>query len=339
MAERRMGMIAFLFCLCLSLIPCRAQAASTADAKELIATERACTLTVVYRGGSVPLSGLNVELYKIADVSADFQYTLATPFAHSGLILNGVQTAGEWNVIRSTLEANILVNGIPADAAAVTDRLGKVRFEELKPGLYLAVLERAVQGSMGYSFDAALVSLPGLGEDGLWQYQVEVAAKGAYLPPIEPDEEVQLKVVKLWKGDEGQNLRPRSVEVELFRDGVGWKTVTLSEDNHWSYSWTAEADSARWMAVERNIPEGYAMTVEKSGTAFVLTNTLIPENPDDPDDPDNPDNPDDPDDPDTPPAPPPPTGDTSNILFYMVLMYLSGVVLIILGITGKRKRT
>ena len=335
MAERRMGIIAFLFCLCLSLIPCRAQAASTADAKELIAHERDCTLTVAYRGGGVPFQGLPVELYKIAEVSADFQYTLAAPFARSGLILNGVQTAREWNVIRSTLEANIIADGIEADAAAVTDRLGQACFASLKPGLYLVTVERAAQGSMDYSFSSALVSLPGLGEDGLWQYQVEAAAKGEYLPPIEPDEEMQLKVVKLWKGDEGKDLRPKSVEVELFRDGISWKTVILSEDNHWAYSWTAKADGASWTAVERNVPEGYAMTVEKNGTAFVLTNTLITE---DPDDPDTPDDPDDPDNPDTPPAPPPPTGDTSNILLYMVLLYLSGMVLIILGMTGKRKR-
>ena len=39
MATRRMGIIAFLICICLWLIPCSAQAASTADAKEMISTE------------------------------------------------------------------------------------------------------------------------------------------------------------------------------------------------------------------------------------------------------------------------------------------------------------
>jgi hypothetical protein len=60
------------------------------------------------------------------------------------------------------------------------------------------------------------------------------------------------------------------------------------------------------------------MTIEERETSFVLTNTFSQDDPGKP----------------TPPQ----TGDTANIMLYFILMSISGSMLIILGITGKRKR-
>lgn len=90
------------------------------------------------------------------------------------------------------------------------------------------------------------------------------------------------------------------------------------------------------MVVERNIPSGYAVTLEERTTTFILTNTLNPDDPP-PDDPPPDDPPPDAPPPDDPPDSPK-TGDSPHILLYAVLMYVSGVALILLGITGKRKR-
>ena len=320
MAKRRMGIIAVVLCFCLCLVPRTALAVTIADAKEPILTNSDCTLTISYRCDGVAFGGQSVNLYKIADVSANAQYTLAPSFETSGLILNGIQTNSEWNVIRSTLETFILANKTVPMLTGVTDNSGQVCFSELKPGLYMVSAVCVVQGDLTCSFDSALVALPGLDADGVWQYQISVAAKPEVLPPISPDEESQFKVLKLWKGDEGSTNRPLGVEVEIFRDGVIVETVILSEENHWSYSWSAKNDGASWKVVERNIPKGYTMTLEERGTTFVLTNSLNS------------------DDPEIPPEAPPKTGDTSNILLYAVLMLVSGALLVILGITGKRNR-
>ena len=162
------------------------------------------------------------------------------------------------------------------------------------------------------TFEPALVALPGLGAEGLWQYDVAVAAKPDIL--TQPDADVEMKVLKLWKGDESRSDRPKSIEVEIFRNGESYETITLSAENNWSYTWTAKDDGTNWNVVERNIPEGYTMTVEERDTAFVLTNTRS-----------------------TPGTPPPVTGDSANIMLYVVLLFLSGSMLIILSIIGKRK--
>lgn len=316
MAKRRFRIMILLFCFCLCTLPCRAVAASTTDAKEPIDTGRNCTLTISHRCDGTAFSNQTVKLYQIAEISADFQYALTEPFCPTGLILNGIQTQGEWNVVRATMEAYILANSIAPIMTAITDEAGDACFESLKPGLYLVAEMQMAEGDLSCAFDSALIALPGLDGEGYWQYDVAVAAKPAILPPIDPDEKTELKVLKLWRGDEGLGTRPQSVEVEIFRNGISYAGVILSEENHWSYSWSAKNDGADWKVVERNVPSGYTMTVEQRETTFVITNTR----------------------PDQPGTEPPKTGDTANILLYTVLMYVSGTMLIILGIAGKRKR-
>ena len=313
MAKRRIAIIALLLCLCLA--PCQALAASTADAKEPISTPKACSLTIFYGCDGTVLADQSVKLYKVAEVSSNYQYTLTADFIASGLTLNGIRSNSEWDTIRSTLEAHILANDIEPRAIAKTDAEGNASFPMLMPGLYLASAVQVTQDDLRCIFASALVALPGLGADGLWQYDIFVSAKPTILPPTQ--ENIELKVLKLWKGDEGSINRPLSVQVEIFRNGASYETITLSESNNWAYTWSAPDDGAAWNVVERNVPASYTMTVTHRDEAFVLTNTRSSP---------------------TPGNPPPTTGDTANVLLYAVLMFISGSMLIILGIIWKRNR-
>ena len=319
MINRKIGILFILLCLCFHLMPYQVMAASTSDAVEPIMPEKECSLTISYCYGETAFSGVEVKLYRIAEVSADFKYTLTQPFENSGLILDGIRTAGEWNVVRSTLETHILAYNISPEVTAATNEDGQASFDELRTGMYLAIIDQVEAQELHCRFDSALIALPGLGPDGRWQYQVSVNAKGEVLPPVDPDEEVKLKVLKLWRGDEGRNDRPESIEVEIFCNGTSYETVILSEETHWAYTWSAMDDGSSWTVVERNVPQGYTMTVEERQSTFVLTNTWTPTYPDDP-------------------GKPPQTGDTSNILLYVLLMIGAGSMLIILGITGKKSR-
>lgn len=319
MTNRKVGIIILLLCLCFHLIPYQVYAMSTSDAVEQIVSERECSLTVSYCYEQTVFSDVEVKLYRVAQVSDDFKYTLTQRFEASGLLLDGIQTAGEWNVIRSTLQAHILAHGIAPDFTLSTNEDGQVSFANLQTGMYLAIVNQVKQNGFYYQFDSALIALPGLGSDGLWQYEVSVNAKAEVLPPVDSDEETEYKVLKLWRGDEGRNDRPDRIEVEIFRDGTSYKTVTLSDENHWAYSWSAKNDGSNWTVVERNIPHGYTMTLQQRQTAFVLTNTWTPTEPEEP-------------------GKPPHTGDTANILLYVLLMIGSGGMLIILGVAGKKMR-
>ena len=314
-----MGIIALLLCFCLCLLPTTARAVSTADAAEPIDPTRSCDFTITYRADGVGCAGIPVKAYRIAEVSADCQYTLTSAFAPTALVLNGIQTAGEWNSIRTTLESFILAQKIAPSLTGTTDSSGQVQFTAIPSGIYLVA--EATYGD-DRCFASTLVALPGLGADGLWQYEVAVSPKSELLPPVTPDEKIEMKVVKLWRGDSNTSARPESVTVEIFRDGISQETVLLFEENNWSYIWAAEKDNASWTVVERDVPAGYRVCLSKKDTTFTLTNTWITENPD----------------PITPGGPPA-TGDTAPILLYLVLMFVSGSLLIILGIAEKRKRS
>ena len=75
-------------------MPYHALAVSTSDAVEPIITENECSLTVSYRHGGTVFSGVQVKLYRIAEVSADLRYTLTQPFESSGLVLDEIKTSG-----------------------------------------------------------------------------------------------------------------------------------------------------------------------------------------------------------------------------------------------------
>ena len=318
MAKRRMGIIAFVFCFCLYLMTCQVIAASTADAKEPILVDKNCSLNISCCSDDVAFSDVPVKIYKVADVSKDFQYKLTSSFEKSKLILNDIQTVNEWNVIRSTLETYILANGVKADFNALTDSKGQACFDALKPGLYLAITERVAYGEKTYVFEPSLIALPGLGADGFWQYNVEVTSKFNVTSSDDDDSEIEFKVLKLWKGDNAGKTRPSKIKIDIYRNGTIHETVTLSKENNWKFTWSAKNDGSDWKVVERNIPTKYTMTVEKRENSFVLTNTFDDDVPND--------------------SNPPKTGDTSNVMLYIILMIVSGSMLIILGIVGKRKR-
>lgn len=333
MVKRKMGFLTRIFLLCICLIPCTVLNVSAIDAKDPIITDRKCSLTISYQCEDVVFPDQTVNLYKVAEVSRDFRYTLEPSFLSAGVVINKVESNDDWNAIRATLESYILANEIEPILTAVTDGRGEVHFSGLKPGMYLAAPVSVTEDDGIFVFDAALIAVPGLAGNGHWQYQVAVAAKVEILPPVHPEEEIYLKVLKLWKGDGGSNQRPESVEVEIFRDGVHYQTVYLSEDTQWSYSWSIHEDGASWMVAERNVPSGYTAVLEKRGATFVLTNKWGEE-----EIPSNENSLEESSKESVISAMKTKTGDTSNILLYIVLMYLAGGALILLGIREKSKQ-
>ncbi|MBO5726232.1 MAG: Cna B-type domain-containing protein [Clostridia bacterium] len=303
---------ALLLCVCFLLVPFYAQAASTSDASKPISPTKECALTLSLRYGDTAFSAVNVKLYKIADFSADFQFTLTPEFAETNLKLNGIKANSEWQTVRTTLESHIISKKINHTLNGVTNDSGKAVFDALNTGLYLAIADDAVSGDLTCYFEPTLVTLPTLDKDNNWQYQVEVAPKPGVLPPLDPDEEIELKVIKLGKGDKASS-RPKSIKIEILCDGEIYKTVTLNAKNNWSYGWSAKNDGAIWTVVEPKVPSGYTTTYDKRGSVFIVTNIYPPN------------------------GETPVTGDTSNILLYVILMVVAGTALILLGVTGKRK--
>ncbi len=270
------------------------------------------SLTVVYQYSGEAYEGLEIRLFRVADVGDDFAFSLSGQFAAYPVSLEGITSQTEWKVICQTLEAYVWADGLTPTATVVTDANGTVKFENLTPGLYLATTINHLGETGIVEFSGFLTVLPGLAEDGSLNYQVTAHPKASQFTP-QDGESRTLRVVKQWKDSGYEEHRPDSVTVDIYRDGVFMTAVQLSPENNWSYSWTAEADGAKWTAVEREIPPEYTVTIEHKGDTVILTNVRDSENP------------------------PPPTGDTFVAWPYILVMCISGCAIILLVLWQNKK--
>lgn len=336
------------------------------DIAEKIDLSAKCSLSIKYSSNEISFEGENVELYKVATVSENYTYTLVDDFKDAGVILNGIDSKGEWTTICTTLENYVYSNDIKPEKIAITDFDGGAVFDGLSPGMYLAMPVNVQHDNISYCFGSMLTSLPSLIDDEI-VYDADIIAKF----DIEENngEEVNYSVVKLWNDAGYSSGRPNKIVVEIYKNGDLYKSVVLNGDNNWFYSWKGYKDGSIWSVIERNIPDNYISEIEIKDSSFVIINTdtrliEIPGITDTPDDSDtdennkNPENPDEPnddgndlednEDSDTnnnvngsdeskDENDHAPTGDTSNIGFYMMLMCISGILLILLSFVGKRK--
>lgn len=280
----------------------------TAFARERVDVNRMdCTLSIEY-----PCSDVQFRLYRVADISAAGKFTLVGDFVRYSVSFVDLDSTG-WKNAAATLDGYIRRDDLPPADTQATDSTGKLTFSGLQTGLYLVTWDRHTTGGYTYTPQPILVSLPGLDADGNWTYEVSSEPKFDKdkvpdNPPDEPDT-VDRKVLKIWK-DGGSEERPSSVTVQLLWDGRVYDEVTLSAANNWKHEWTNLDADHTWQVVEKDVPEGYTVSVGREGITFTVTNTLTPppppDHPDEPDNPpDNPDVPDNPpDDPDVPDNPP-----------------------------------
>lgn len=308
---RKKSLLGAMLCLCICFLTCTAYAASTADAKEPIDPDAACSLTLRVARGETVFPNVSVSIYRVASVSSDFRYTLTENFLPTDLTVNGITTSGEWDAVRTTLESYIAAEGISPDHTALTDASGELGVEGLAPGLYLVGKLRCEAGETCYLFDSALIALPDLDESGFWLYDVAVTPKSAEYERSDGEKEYQ--VIKLWRDNGAHENRPDSVTIDIMCNGELVERVILSDENGWAYTWRASDNGDIWQVAEREIPDGYRVTVEEHAGCFTVINTL----------------------PGTPESPP--TGDSANIGLYLALMCLSGLLLMLIGSASRKK--
>ena len=111
---------------------------------------------------------------------------------------------------------------------------------------------------------------------------INVTVTNSKKPENPPEtEKTQVSVEKVWENDTASD-RPDSISVQLLRDGTAYGgTVSLSEDNDWSYTWSDLDASYDWSVEEVSVPDGYNSVTSHDGNSWTITNTKTnPETPD-----------------------------------------------------------
>lgn len=272
-------------------------------------TSRSCSLQIHYAKEGSAFAGIEARIYRVAEASADGTYDLIAPYSGFPVNIHGITSQQEWKSVASTLTAYIIGQRIQPDRTAVSGADGTASFWNLPTGLYL-VLGNVAENDQGiYFFEDFLVYLPTPAEDGTFDYDMDdVRPKsGVFIPKAE------YTVKKLWK-DTGTGLkRPKSVTVDIYKDGILQETVTLNKDNDWCHTWAVTGEDGKWTVSERTVPSGYTVSISSRDSIFTITNTAK-----------------------TAPDAPPKTGDTFPLWPYTIAMSLSGFLL--LHVATQRKR-
>ena len=287
MMKIRKQLLSLLLCMIcfFMLLPVQVFAAGAID------TSRDVSLTIRYVYDKTPISGVQFDLYRVADVDAYAQFTLTGDFKNYPVQVSDM-TAEAWKTLAETLSGYVDRDKLTPLDSGKTDVTGTLTFpnqeSSLKPGLYLVVGRQLVQDGYTYTTEPFLVSLPNLdtGSD-TWTYDVAVTPKFTRTenPPTPDEKTVTRKVLKVWSGDIEQS-RPKEVIVQLLKDGEVYDTVTLNAANNWRYTWeklpgyNEDGSQIIWSVVEKELSD-YKVSITQEGITFTVTNTYSPDEPGD----------------------------------------------------------
>lgn len=306
---RRAAAAAVCAVLCVLCLPASVRAYGPIE-------DRTCSLTVSHLRDHTEA---RFRLYRVAEVSADVEFTATRDFREYQSRLNG-QTDSGWRSLARQMGADAIYYGTPYLDRRSAGANGQLTFSGLSTGLYLVVGERYQHDGAYYEPMPFLICLPNWEKPyesgaGRWNYDVTVRPKYS----VSEEETVMRRVLKIWDDRGHTHQRPREVTVDLLRDGVVWDTVTLTERNSWRYVWENLDNRYTWTIRERAV-SGYWPTYGFEGVTFTILNTYDtppdtsnppPGNPENPRNPGRPYNPPDDgtelEDPDVPLAPPPDT--------------------------------
>lgn len=267
-----------MFALMLATIglgaPTATAADSTTDASAAANTNGSITVTYEYQDAALNLATIN--LYYLADWSAKGGYTPAGDFPdHSKYPVDWDILNADQQTLRdfaNTMAGYIAVNKPAADNTLKTDSAGVATFNQLKDGLYLAVVAPYEDNVLTCQTAAMLIALPNVHKNADEQRTLSIEPKAdCAVPPT-----TTISVNKVWK-DKNSAKRPESVKMNLLQDGKIYDSIMLDNANDWKYTWKGLQAKHEYTVVEANVPGNYTALVDRENNDYTVTNTAKPE--------------------------------------------------------------
>ena len=247
-----------LLLLGMLLLPIQVMAHTGIDEKQEI------NLTIQYE-----LSDVNFRLYQIAEFSKTGEFTPTETYAEYPIELDDLDSEG-WRTAAEAYAGYIEREQMEPSATGETDENGQLVLEQLDMGIYLVLGESQItEERVEYEIMPFMLSLPSLTEQDTWDYEPVVIPKydAEELPQL-----LNLEVIKLWKND-SESERPREIVAQLLKDGEVYEEVVLHAANGWAYQWDELEPEAEWKVVEKEVPSGYTVKVNKTEHTYTITNT------------------------------------------------------------------
>lgn len=211
-------------------------------------------------------SGVEFRLYKVGSIENN-NAVLTGDFGNYQVNLYN-------KAVASTLAAYVQRDNLAPASEVKTDNSNKAVFEGLDRGVYLILGDDCTVGNKKYIASPVLVSVMNNGNDSLititGKYETQNIGGGG--GGTTTNQRMNLSVFKVWKGGGTK----RDVTIQLLRDGVVDREVVLNSTNNWRHTWKGLSTKASWSVAEKNVAQGFKVSIEKNGSLYVVTNLYAP---------------------------------------------------------------
>ena len=214
-------------------------------------------------------SDTTFRVYKVADISGTGSYITTDEFSKYQVELNG-KDKDAMRDAAETLAAYVRRDQLASYCHGTTDKQGNLTFSDLKRGLYLVIGEEHKEKGNIYTAMPFFAEIPARDENGQITYTIKAVPKYEKKPEIEKKSDYQ--VTKIWKDEGHGKNRPKTIVVQLLKDGEIYDEVTLNEKNNWQHTWKDLSEKNEWEVTEE-VRGAYTVSVAKEGTSFIITNT------------------------------------------------------------------
>lgn len=170
----------------------------------------------------------------------------------------------------STLENYVIVNNPQPDAVGTSNENGRVSFNTLKTGTYLAVAKRKKENEKTTVPAPTIINIDPINGDSL-----QVYPKFKILMTLDAYEE-RYEVRKIWENPNNLPLKKTDITLGIYEDGELVETVVLNEENNWMYRWMVY-EEADWRVIELDIPEDCSVIYQSNETYYAVVNTYEPD--------------------------------------------------------------
>ncbi len=235
----------------------------------------ALTVSAVFGSGGVNVkisyatNGAQFDLYKVGEIGTNGSFVLDDKFAVYSVSLDSSSAA-------QTLATYVQRDNITVTASKVTGGDNTALFADVENGVYLLVGNTVQHNSTKYIASASLFAVEGESITITPKYETTYVSTGggggggsSSSGSSESTKAKEVSVLKVWKG--GSSKTP--VTIQLLRDGKVYSETILKETNNWRYTWKNLNRSYDWTVAEKEVPDGYNVSIDEDGTVFVITNT------------------------------------------------------------------
>lgn len=236
------------------------------------------SLEIMFSLEEEPIDEVEFKIYKIANLSANFEITLTDKFKKYNLELENLENNNIQD-LASTLSIYALTDNITPDRIGSTNRNGSIIFENLELGVYLVIGEEYINNNYKYVPVPYLVSLPINNKDtNLLQYNILAKVKYETKPIEDIESFVTKKVIIVWNDKNYEAKRPLGITVNLYRNEELYDTIILNEDNNWRCIWENLSNKYEWTIKEGETLGTHTSIIKKQDDTYIITKSYDEKN-------------------------------------------------------------